>query len=100
MKVWGSVEIPQVIEFVSYSPEYREQVLDVLRKAFFRFETVSVGSEINNNVEAQKDLELLCDNVLKKSGVSLIAREVETNKIVGVAINVVQVSAVKILSEH
>lgn len=97
MKVWGSIEAPQRIEFISYSPEYRHQVLNVIRKSFFQFETVSVGSEINKNVEAQKDLELLCDDVLKRSGVSLIAREVETDKIVGAALNVVQVSVVVLI---
>lgn len=93
MKVWGSIEVPQKIEFISYSPEYRDQVLNVIRKSFFQFETVSVGSGINKNVEAQKDLELLCDDVLKRSGVSLIAREIENDKIVGAALNVVQVRA-------
>lgn len=91
MKVWGSIEIPNRIEFISYSPKYYEQVLNVIRKSFFIYETVSVASEIDKNIEAQKDLELLCDDVLKRSGVSIIARDVEKDEIVGVALNVIQV---------
>lgn len=98
MTVWGSSKVFQKkIEFISYSPEYREQTLDVMRKSFFQFESVSVGSEINLNVEAQTDLEVLCDDALKRSGVSLIAREVESDLIVGVAINVIQVGPMKFL---
>jgi hypothetical protein len=91
MKVWGSIEAPNKIEFISYSPEFHDQVLEVIRKAFFAYETVAVASGIDKNVEAQKDLEQLCDDVLKRSGVSLIARDVEKNLIVGVALNVIQV---------
>lgn len=91
MKCWGTIEVPQKIEFTSYSPEYHDQVLEVIRKSFFRYETVSVGSEIDKNLDAQKDLELLCIDVLKKSGVSLIARDVEKNLVVGAALNVLQV---------
>lgn len=96
MKVFGSIDIPRKIEFLSYSPQYHEQVLDVIRKSFFQCETVSVGSEINKNVEAQKDLEILCDDVLKRSGVSVIARDVESDLIVGASLNVIQVEIVTI----
>lgn len=91
MKVWGSIEVPFKIEFISYEPKYREQVLNVIRKSFFLYETVSVASEIDKNIGGQKDLELLCDDVLRKSGVSIIARVVENDEIVGVALNVIQV---------
>lgn len=97
MKIFGSINIPNKIEFISYSPQYHDQVLDVIRKSFFQYETVSVGSEINTNAEAQKDLEILCDDVLTKSGVSVIARDVEGDKIVGVSLNVIQVKTIKIL---
>lgn len=91
MTLWGTLKTPQKIEFISYLPKYREQVLDVIRKAFFMCETVSIASEIDKSVEAQKDLERLCDDVLKKSGVSIIARDVEKDLIVGAALNVLQV---------
>jgi hypothetical protein len=92
MKLFGQIEAPRKIEFLSYTPVYHEQVLNVIRKAFFRYETVSVGSEIDKNVAAQKDLEVLCDDVVKNSGVSLMARDVEKDLIVGVSLNVIQVS--------
>jgi hypothetical protein len=100
MKVWGSIEVPTKIEFISYSPKYYDQVLEVIRKSFFLYETVSIASEIDKNIEGQKDLELLCDDVLKKSGVSIIARDVEKDKIVGVALNVIQVGIINFLSEN
>lgn len=98
MKVWGSIAVPNKIEFISYSPEYFEQVLDVMRKSFFMYETVSVSSGIDKSVEAQKDLERLCEDVLNKSGTSIIARDVEKDKIVGAALNVIHVGLKKLMS--
>ena len=63
----------------------------MIRKSFFLYEAVSVGAEIDKNFEAQKELELLCLDVLKTSGVSLIAVDNETETVVGVSINVIQV---------
>jgi hypothetical protein len=100
MKIWGSLEVPQKIDFISYSPKYRDQVIDVIRKSFFQFETVSVGSEIDKNVEAQRDLERLCDDALQRSGVSIIAKDAEKDLVVGVAINVIQVNATKYISRQ
>lgn len=91
MKVWGYLDALEKVEFISYRPEYYNQVLDVIRIAFFKYETVCISSEINTNEEAQNDLCGLCEDVLKKSGVSIIARDVMKDKIVGVALNVVQV---------
>lgn len=92
-KVWGVIEVPEKIEFLSYSSKYYEQVLDVIRKSFFQYETVSVASGVNKNVEAQKDLEILCSDVLKRNGVSLMARNVGQDKIIGVSLNVIQVDS-------
>lgn len=79
------------IEFLPYSSKYYQQTIEVIRQSFFQYETVSVASEININLEAQKDLEGLCVDALNKSDVSVVARDVEKDKIVGVAINVIQV---------
>jgi len=92
MKTFGSIYIPQKIEFISYSPGYHEGVLEVMRKSFFQHESICIGSEINKTIDAQKDLEILCDDVLRKSDVSVVARDVESDKIVGVCLNVVQVN--------
>lgn len=91
MKVWGSIEVPERIEFLSYSPQYYEQVINVIRNAFFKYETVSVASGVSENIEAQRDLEILCADVLKRNGVSIMARDIEKEKIIGVSLNVIQV---------
>lgn len=90
--MWGEIEVGSTkIEFLSYLPEYHDEAMEVMRQSFFQYETVSVGSEINKNEDAQRDLEKLCDDALIKSNVSLVARDVSKNKIIGVAINVIQV---------
>lgn len=94
--LFGSSEVPQKIEFISYSPEYREQTLDVIKNSFFKFETVSVASEINTNPAGQDDLIKLCEDALQRSNVSIIARDLEKNLIVGAALNVIQVSLIYI----
>jgi ribosomal protein S18 acetylase RimI-like enzyme len=91
MKLWGYLDTTKQIEFISYRAEYHDQVLEVIRNAFFNQESVSVASEIDKNVDAQRDLEGLCEDVLKKSCVSIIARAVDNDKVVGVALNVIQV---------
>lgn len=91
MRIWGSIEEPRKIEFISYSPEYRDQVLSVLKEGYFPYETVSVGYEISKNVEAQKELEPLYTDVLEKN-LSIIAKDVESNKIVGVVLNLILVN--------
>lgn len=92
--MWGEIDVPTLktkIVFITYYSEYRDEVMEVMRKSFFKYETVSVGSEIDSNEEAQRDLEKLCEDALEKSNSSFLAKDVETNKIVGVAINVIQV---------
>ena len=91
MKVFGFLDFPRKIEFLSYSPLYRDQVLDVMKKSFYQRETVCIATEINKNIEAQKDLEILCDDVLRKGCISVVAKDVELDLIVGAAINVIQV---------
>lgn len=90
--LFGSSQIPQKIEYICCSQDYHEQALEVIKKSFFLYETVSVGSEIDKNLAAQKDLLKLCQDVLVKSNVSIIARDVDKDLIVGVSLNVIQVS--------
>jgi hypothetical protein len=97
--IFGFSEIPQKIEFISFSPEYREQTLDVIRKGFFLHETVAVASEIDKNIEGQNDLLKLCEDVLNKSNVTIIARDVEKDLIVGASLNVIQVILMNFLLE-
>ncbi|KAG5679548.1 hypothetical protein PVAND_009108 [Polypedilum vanderplanki] len=79
------------IEFLPYSSKYYEEVINVIRQSFFQFETVCIGSEIDKNIEGQKDLEGLCNDALnRRNNVSIVARDVCKDKIVGVSINVLQ----------
>lgn len=92
MKIWGSIDVPQRIEFISYSSVYHDQVLDVIRNTFFLYETVNIGCKVDENFKAQKELEVLCSKVLKQN-FSIIERDVENYKVVGVALNLIQVKS-------
>lgn len=56
------------------------------------YESVCVGTEINKpeSEQARAELTHLCREVVK-DGVTLLAREVKTNRIVGVSFNKLQV---------
>ncbi|XP_055644863.1 uncharacterized protein LOC129780529 [Toxorhynchites rutilus septentrionalis] len=86
--IWGKCCNDEV-EIIYYDEQYRERSLNVLRKSFFVHEAVCIGSEVNIDPQAQKDLEQLCLDVAR-SGTSLIARHVPSNEIVGVSFNVLQ----------
>jgi hypothetical protein len=83
------------IEIIPYSSDLLEPTLEVIRKSFFKNETVCIANQINHNLDAQKDLEKLVVDALEKRNVSVVARDVSNNKIVGAAINVIQVRAKK-----
>lgn len=87
---WGSTEDGQ-IEFESLTDETLEGALEVMRKSFFVYESVSVGVEVNTEPGASKELEELCLNAAK-DGISVVAIDVSTNEVVGVAFNKIQVS--------
>lgn len=65
----------------------------VLYKAFYPNESVCNGVEINKieSEQARIDLTELCREAVK-DGVSIVARDVKSKQIVGIAINKVQVS--------
>ena len=63
----------------------------VIRNSFFKYEIGCVTCEIDSSWEAKKDMEKLCEEVLRSSGVSIIARDVTNDEIVGVALNMIQV---------
>lgn len=87
--IWGKCCNDEV-EIIYYDEQYREQSMDVLRKSFFSHEKVCIGSEVDCDPQAQKDLEKFCLDVAR-SGISLIAKHVPSDKIVGVSFNVLQV---------
>lgn len=84
--------MPEKIEFVSYAPEDCEEVLQLIPKAFYRFETVSKSTKICENAEALKELLEFCESLLKKTKVAIVARDVAKNKIVGFSFNFIQVN--------
>lgn len=88
-KNWGKC-CGDEVDIIYYDERYREASMEVLRKSFFLNEAVCIGSEVNMDPQAQKDLEQLCLDV-GRSGVSLLARHVATDRIVGVSFNVLQV---------
>lgn len=91
MKVWGISKKSKAIEFISYSSQYRDEVLAVIKQAFYPHETVCKASEVSLNAEAVIELQAVCDDVLSKSGTTIVARDVEKNKLVGVALNLIKV---------
>lgn len=87
---WGSMENGQ-IEFESLSDDTLEGALNVIRKSFFLYEKICIAVELNSEPGASKELEELC-LYTAKDGVSVVAIDVTTNEVVGVAFNKIQVS--------
>ncbi|XP_018392162.1 PREDICTED: uncharacterized protein LOC108771387 [Cyphomyrmex costatus] len=86
---WGSTENGQ-IEFESLSDETLEGALNVLRKSFFLYENICKAVELISEPGASKELEELC-LYAAKDGVSVVAIDIATNEVVGVAFNKIQV---------
>ncbi|XP_011869728.1 PREDICTED: uncharacterized protein LOC105563058 isoform X2 [Vollenhovia emeryi] len=87
---WGSIENGQ-IEFESLSDETLEGALNVLRKSFFPGESVCVALELTSEPGAPEELEELC-LYAAKDGVSVVAIDITTNEVIGVAFNKIQVT--------
>ncbi|XP_050454551.1 arylalkylamine N-acetyltransferase-like 2 isoform X2 [Cataglyphis hispanica] len=86
---WGSTEDGR-IEFESLTDETLEGALDVIRKSFFVYESVSKAVDLNSEPGACKELEELCLNAAK-DGVSVVAIDTTSNEVVGVCFNKIQV---------
>lgn len=94
MRVWGVVNVLKKVEILSYSPEYRQGTLDVIRNAFFPRELFCKAAQIAGNKAAEDDLLGLVDHCLSNSKVSMVAKDVDSGKIVGVSVNLIQVGLV------
>lgn len=79
-----------LIEYVSLCAEQLESALDVMRNAFFLHENVCRAVGLPDDIEGQKELEDLCINTAQ-DGVSIIAIDRSTGKVVGTAFNKLQV---------
>lgn len=80
------------MEIIEYNAEFLEGTMNVLRKGFMDNESLCTGCEINKieSKQARLDMEVLCQEVVK-DGVTLLARFIPNNKIIGVAFNKIQV---------
>ncbi|KAL0133417.1 hypothetical protein PUN28_000864 [Cardiocondyla obscurior] len=88
---WGSTEDGQ-IEFESLSDKTLEGAINVLRKGFFLREAVCICVELNSEPGASEELEELCLHAAK-DGVSVVAVDIVTKEVVGVAFNKIQVNS-------
>ncbi|XP_054016223.1 uncharacterized protein LOC128896783 isoform X1 [Hylaeus anthracinus] len=86
---WGSTE-DGAIEFESLTEDTLEGALNVIRKSFFVLENVCKGVSLTSEPGAPEELEELCVDAAK-DGVSVVAIEVATGEVVGVAFNKIQV---------
>ncbi|XP_018575162.1 uncharacterized protein LOC108913973 [Anoplophora glabripennis] len=88
-RVWDCSEDGK-IEYVSLNPEFLQGALNVLRGGFFPHESASVAVDLAKHPDAMTDLEDLSIGAAK-DGVSVVAIEKSTKKVVGVAFNKLQV---------
>ncbi|KAJ8970289.1 hypothetical protein NQ317_019685 [Molorchus minor] len=89
MKLWG-VSDDGTIKFVSLTPRHLEGALEVLRKGFYPYESVCIAVKLAQYPQAVADLDQLMTRV-SEDGVSIVAIESDTEKVVGVAFNKLQV---------
>lgn len=91
---WGSTEEGQ-IEFESLTTETIDGALDVMRESFFIKESMCVGVDLLSEPGAPEELLDLCMEIAR-DGVSVVAIDINTKKVVGVAFIKIQVSIVSL----
>ncbi|XP_057332767.1 arylalkylamine N-acetyltransferase-like 2 isoform X2 [Microplitis mediator] len=82
---WGSTE-DGAIEFESLTSETLEGALNVMRDSFFPDESICIGCDLLSEPGASEELEQLCLHTAK-DGVSVVAIDVASMEVVGVAFN-------------
>lgn len=87
---WGSTDNGQ-IEFESLTDETLEGALNVIRTSFFQYEPISMAVNMISEPGACEELIELCLNTAK-DGVSVVAIDINSNQVVGVTFNKIQVS--------
>uniref|UniRef100_A0A0C9R5F0 Lin-49_2 protein n=3 Tax=Fopius arisanus TaxID=64838 RepID=A0A0C9R5F0_9HYME len=85
---WGSTE-DGAIEFESMTTETLPGALEVIKESFFTDENTCRGVEILSEPGASSELEDLCLNAAQ-DGVSVVAIDVATGKVVGASFNKIQ----------
>ncbi|KAG7212620.1 hypothetical protein KM043_012909 [Ampulex compressa] len=86
---WGSTEDGN-IEFESLTKDTLEGALKVLRESFFPFENVCIATGVNSESIAREELEQLVLDAAR-DGISVVAVDVVTGQVVGVAFNKLQI---------
>ncbi|KAK9294948.1 hypothetical protein QLX08_010590 [Tetragonisca angustula] len=87
-RMWGSTE-DETVDFESLTNDTLEGALDVIRKSFFINENVCKGVDLLSEPGASKELEELCLEAAK-DGVSVVAVDVNSGEVIGVAFNKIQ----------
>ncbi|XP_037729109.1 uncharacterized protein LOC119559951 [Drosophila subpulchrella] len=89
-RLWGKLHDGK-FEVRSVTQSDLDEALDVLDLSFFVNESVCVACEINlpENQQARQELRELC-RITALDGVSLLVKEVETNRVVSVSFNKIQ----------
>ncbi|XP_017881912.2 uncharacterized protein LOC108626019, partial [Ceratina calcarata] len=89
-RVWGTSEDGS-IEFESLTDATLDEALKLIRTCFFVYENVSKAVELVSEPGAMEELEELCVDAAK-DGVSVVAVDVNSGEVVGVAFNKIQVA--------
>lgn len=74
------------IEYVSIQDNHLNETVSIMRDSFYVDELVAVAVEMRDNVKSRAELDELTRKVVY-DGVSIVAIDKSTNKIVGVAVN-------------
>lgn len=88
-RVWARSE-DGTVEWVSLRAEQLAGAVDVMRESFFPNETISKALLLNERKRASAQVEHLA-KAAANDGVSIVAVEVATGRVIGVAFNKIQV---------
>lgn len=88
-EVLGSSE-DGTISYIRLTEDLLEDALRVLQEGFYPFECVSIASNVPKNPKAVAELNILAAECIKE-GVSVAAIDNQTNKVIGVSVNKIQV---------
>ncbi|XP_057318691.1 uncharacterized protein LOC130663465 [Microplitis mediator] len=83
--IWGSTEDGEII-FESLTPETLDGALNVIRTSFFPDENMCKGCGLSSEPGALEEAEQLVLDIVK-DGLSIVARDVITNEVVGTIFN-------------
>lgn len=89
-RVWARSE-DRTVEWVSMRADQLAGAIDVMRESFFPNETISKALLLNERKRASAQVERLA-KLAANDGVSIVAVEVATGRVIGVAFNKIQVN--------